>query len=184
MCAFCKACNKPHIGHTIQNCWSLSDFDRNQIAKDLQKYSNDDDQEEHIIDVKNVAVEPLRHSASNIPTFSRVLCMSSPHFYCYYYKSSPCKVTIDSGAESNIVSLSFVKLNNIKMASASQHARQLDKTILNICGEINIDLSFGSLTLNLTALVVESMDSNILAGVPFRMSNRIEFSFSKQEIYI
>ena len=70
------------------------------------------------------------------------------------------------------------------MASASQHARQLDKTIVNVCGEINIDSSFGSLTLNLTALVVESMDSDILAGVPFCMSNQIEFSFSKQEIYI
>ena len=38
---------------------------------------------------------------------SQVLCMKSPFFYCYY-NEVPCKVTIDSGAESNIVSLSFV----------------------------------------------------------------------------
>ena len=182
-CAFCKACNKPYTGHDISSCWSLSKSDRNELANALHENMDSEGDQAHIIDVKNVSVKSPYLSPPSIPAFSRVLCMSSPHFYCYH-RNTPCKVTLDSGAESNIVSLNFVKLNNIKMASASQHARQLDKSRVKICGEIDINLSFGSALLKLSALVVESMDSDILAGVPFCMTNNIEFSFSKQEIYI
>ena len=66
---------------------------------------------------------------------SRVLCMKSPFFYCYY-NEIPCKVTIDSGAESNIVSLSFVQRSCIKMNKASQTARQLDKSMIKLL-EVN-----------------------------------------------
>ena len=114
---------------------------------------------------------------------SQVLCMKSPFFYCYY-NEVPCKVTIDSGAESNIVSLSFVQRSCIKMSKASQTARQLDKSMIKTCGEININLHFGNITMTLSALVVESMDSDILAGVPFCRTNQLEFSFSKEEIYL
>ena len=44
------------------------------------------------------------------------------------------------------------------MVGASQTAWQVDKTRVNQSGEVNIDLSFGSLTINLSALVEESMD--------------------------
>ena len=182
ICVFCKACKKPYTGHDINNCWSLSKFDRNQIAKALQVDVHDD-QEELVSDVNNLALEAPQLTTRSTSVCSRVLCMKSPHFYCYY-RSTPCKVTIDSGAESNIVSLAFVKINNIKMTSATQHARQLDKTMVKICGEISIDLCFGNLTLKLSALVVESMDSDILGGVPFCRNNNIEFSFAKREIYI
>ena len=109
--------------------------------------------------------------------------MKSPYFYCYY-NSVPCKVTVDSGAESNIVSLCFVQKANIKMTKASQTARQLDKSMIRTCGEINVDLHYGDIVMHLSALVVESMDSDILAGVPFCRNNNLEFSFAKEEIYI
>ena len=183
VCAFCKACKKPYTGHSINDCWSLSKFDRSQIAKDLQINDDDDVHEELVVDVNNVSLQTSHLTLSNSSSLSRVHCMQSPHFYCFY-QNAPCKVTIDSGAESNIVSLSFVKANNVKMRKATQHARQLDKSIVKICGEINIDLSFGNIVLPLTALVVESMDSDILAGVPFCHRNNIEFSFAKQVVYI
>ena len=53
-----------------------------------------------------------------------------------------------------------------------------------VCGEININLCYEDMTLPLSALVVESMDTDILAGVPFCHNNNIELSFGKQEVYV
>ena len=77
--------------------------------------------------------------------------MKSPFFYCYV-NSTPAKVVIDSGAESNIVSLSYVQRANIKMVKASQIARQLDKSTIKTCGEVNIDLQFGHIVMKLIVM--------------------------------
>ena len=92
--------------------------------------------------------------------------MKSPYFYCYF-NTIPCKVVIDSGAESNIISLSFVQRANIKMVKACQTARQLDKSMIKTCGEVNIDLHHGNSVMKLSALVVESMDLIYSLVFPF-----------------
>ena len=179
-CAFCKACKKPHVGHDIASCYHLSKFDRAQISKAFNVYAEDDPDP---VDVNNLSIHEVDSSVNVDASCSRVLCMKSPYFFCYY-KSTPCKVIIDSGAESNIVSRSFVQRCNILMKKASQTARQLDKSMIKTCGEVDINLHFGNIGMNLSALVVESMDSDILAGVPFCRANDVEFSFSKEEIYL
>ena len=179
-CAFCKACKKPHIGHDIRSCWLLSKFDRAEIAKAFNVSVED---EPESLDINNLSVQDGDCNINADASCSRVLCMKSPYFFCYY-NSTPCKVIIDSGAESNIVSRSFVQRCNIPMNKASQTARQLDKSMIKTCGEVDINLHFGNIVMNLSALVVESMDSDILAGVPFCRSNDVEFSFSKEEIYL
>ena len=177
-CVFCRACKRQHIGHDISTCYHLSKFDRSEISKAFSVSTEDDID---TLDVNNLMIQDTPDETQ--VSCSRVLCMKSPFFYCYY-NEVPCKVTIDSGAESNIVSLSFVQRSCIKMNKASQTARQLDKSMIKTCGEININLHFGNITMTLSALVVESMDSDILAGVPFCRTNQLEFSFSKEEIYL
>ena len=174
-CAFCRACKKSYIGHDISSCWQLSKFDRSEFAKAFNVSVYDDDTD--TLDVNNLSIQDGSNEIDNGASCSRVLCMKSPFFYCYV-NSTPGKVVIDSGAESNIVSLSFVQRANIRMVKASQTARQLDKSTIKTCGEVNIDLHFGNIAMKLTALVVESMDSDILAGVPFCRFNNVEFSFA------
>ena len=181
-CAFCKAAGKPFNGHDISNCWSLSKFDRSKLIKALQVQVEDEDS--CLSDVNNLSIEDQETALDENPaTCSRVLSMQSPYFYCYY-KSSPCKVIIDSGATSSVVTLAFVRMNNIKMVNATQNARQLDKTLIKTVGEINVNLSFGNKVLKLSALVTETMDSDIIAGVPFCRCNNIEISFAKQQIFV
>ena len=179
-CVFCKACKRSYVGHDISTCWQLSNLDRAEFSK---AFNVSIDDEEDTLDDNNLSIEDSSNGKVNDVSCSRVLCMKSPFFYCYV-NSTPAKVVIDSGAESNIVSLSYVQRANIKMVKASQIARQLDKSAIKTCGEVNIDLQFGHIVMKLSALVVESMDSDILAGVPFCRLNGVEFSFAKEEIYI
>ena len=181
-CVFCKSCNRPHLGHDISTCWHLSKFDRVAMTKALNVSVVDDD-DVGTLDVNNLNIDDHEEVEGTDASFSRVMCMKSPFFYCYY-NSTPCKVVIDSGAESNIISLSFVQRSNIRMVKACQTARQLDKSMIKTCGEVNVDLHYGNITMKLSALVVESMDSDMLAGVPFCRLNGVEFSFSKEQIYI
>ena len=189
-CAFCKTCKKPHLGHDVSNCWSLARFNKSDIVSALtvDVDENEDEEEDCIEDsfanlsVGNIIHSPLAHQPP-MANISRVEIMKSPSFVCTY-KNTPCKITVDTGATSNIISLRTVKACGMKLVNTSQGARQLDGSQVKTCGEIDVVMNFGVRRLRLVALVVESADADILGGVPFCKKNNIEISLSKEEIYI
>ena len=68
---------------------------------------------------------------------------------------------------------------------STQTALQADGvTPLNIVGETHINLSRGKKTLKLEALVVDDLDVDILAGIPFMTVNDISVRPAKQQIMI
>ena len=137
---------------------------------------------------------PLDHGGSSVnfvndvpntescASISRVECITSPHFFCYIGKKS-CKVTVDTGAMSNLISLDLAKSCNLRIKHSQQRARQLDGTPLKVCGEVSTVLHYGSVTLQLNALVIEIMDSDILAGIPFCKFNSLQIDFDKDELH-
>ena len=84
---------------------------------------------------------------------------------------------------SNLISLDLAKRCNLKIEKTQQRARQLDGTPLKVCGEVRTSLHYGSVQLNLSALVIEIMDSDILAGIPFCKSNDLQINFALDELY-
>ena len=84
---------------------------------------------------------------------------------------------------SNLISLELTKSCNLKIQRSHQRARQLDGTPLKVCGEVTTSLYYGSVKLKLNVLVIEIMDSDVLAGIPFCKSNALDISFTKDEIY-
>ena len=177
-CAFCKACNKPYIGHGVNDCWTLSPFSKSDIVNTLANNSEDN---------KNVLLDNADFSsADHSPPYaniSRVEVMKSPSFVCSY-KGYPCKVTLDSGATSNCISLNLVQAPGIPLVRTTKGATQLDGSQVQTCGEVDCILKFGSEKLRLVALVIHSTDADILGGMPFFRRNNIELSMSKEEIYI
>ena len=81
---------------------------------------------------------------------------------------------------SNLISLNLARSCGLKIKSSQQRARQLDGTPLKVCGEVQ---TAQSVNLHLNALVIEVMDSDILAGIPFCKSNALEINFVKDELY-
>ena len=189
-CAFCKACKRPHLGHDVSNCWSLARFNMSDIVSALMVDvdENEEEEEDYIADsfanlsIGNSIHSPQAHQPP-MANVSRVEIMKSPSFVCTY-NNTPCKITVDTGATSNIISLRTVKECGMKLVNTSQGARQLDGSQVKTCGEVDVIMNFGTKRLRLVALVVESADADILGGIPFCKKNRIEISLSKEEIYI
>lgn len=189
-CILCKAANRPYQGHDIASCWFITKFDRMEISKALAVEVDD-------LNIDYGAQESefkaLQDAEPEIPTCDlleqetvsaqRVQCHSSPYFYAFY-KHQPCKIVIDTGATSSIVSQNFVHRAGITKRPTSHAARQIDKTPLKVLGEVKFNVSFRDFVLPIEALVTDSLDCDILAGVPFCRNNNINAYMGSDEISI
>ena len=191
-CAFCKACKKPHLGHDVNTCWALSRFNKSDIVSALMVNGEEEyDSDEKEVMVDSFASLSTGNRLNSVPTdpspslanISRVEVMKSPSFVSSY-RGFPCKITLDTGATSNCISLNLVKAAGIPLVHTNQGAKQLDGSQVKTCGEVDCVLDFGSVKLRLVALVIESTDADILGGIPFFRRNNIELSMRKEEIYI
>lgn len=190
-CVFCKACKKPYTGHDVSTCWALARFNKSEIVDALRVEVDDDEfgLDESVDELQDMQISSgccVQSSGPvnpNLTKISRVEVMKSPNFICHY-NNKPCKVTVDTGAQSNVISLGFVQSSGMPLSTTNQGAKQLDGSRVKTCGEVDVFLNFGKERLRLTALVVESADTDILAGIPFCKRNSIEVSIKDDEIYI
>ena len=103
----------------------------------------------------------------------RVNTKQSP-FFKAFYRHNPLRLTLDSGAETNMIRETVVKSIGAKIGKSTQLARQADGlTPLKVLGETHLVLSRGGIDLHLDALVVEDLDVEVLAGTPFLVYNDI-----------
>ena len=188
-CAYCKAINRsPYIGH-VKSCWVIPKEDKADLIKAFSVFSlNSDDSDDDAPNISHEAHDTSvqfvdEPTGSTCADISRVECLSSPYFFCHIGRNS-CKVTVDSGATSNLISLDVARSCNLKMQKSQQGARQLDGSPLKVCGEVTTNLYYGSVMLKLNALVIEVMDTDVLAGIPFCKHNALDVSFAKEEIYV
>lgn len=185
-CAYCKAINRtPFVGHDVKNCWVIPKEDKAGLIKafsviSLQDSEESDDDSPQYPERSVKFVDDVEDE--DCADISRVECITSPHFYCHIGRHS-CKVTVDTGAMSNLISLDLAKACSLRIEKSHQRARQLDGTPLKVCGEVRTTLSYGSVQLKLSALVIEVMDSDILAGIPFCKHNDLQINFSSDELY-
>ena len=103
----------------------------------------------------------------------RVESSCSPYFYAYYRHHS-VKILIDTGATSTLISSSFVSRMGLQLRPTKHSARQLDKSKVPLVGEVKFSVSFGKLKLSVEGLVNDSVDCDILAGVPFCRANAVD----------
>ena len=108
----------------------------------------------------------------------------SPHFKAFY-KQYPVKITLDSGAEISMIKATVAQHIGTVITKSNLSALQADGiTPLAIVGETHIVLSRDNLNLTLDALVVNDLDVDILAGIPFMALNDISVRPAKQQIMI
>ena len=119
----------------------------------------------------------------NRATVRRVACSESPYIYAFYHHIT-CKIVIDTGATSSMISTAFVRRANLTTYPAKQGAQQLDKSPVPVKGECKFWVTFGHLELYIEALVTEKLDCDVLAGVPFGMKNDVMVHLSAKKIFI
>ena len=167
------------IRDTLQNCWFISNFDKMEIAK---AFLIEVDQVEDG-DYEVQQEQQIQTIINNNQGVLRVQSCSSPYFHAFY-QHHPCKLLIDTGATLSLVSKAFIKLAGISIKPTNHFARQVDCSSLKFEGEIHIELHFGDMILHIDALVMETLDCNILVGVPFCKDNDVEVHLKKDEISI
>jgi hypothetical protein len=120
----------------------------------------------------------------NIPSTHRVQILQSPYINTFHQHHA-IKVTIDSGAETNMIKESVAAYIGACVTKSSQSALQADgQSPLVVKGETRIVLTRDNHTFQFEGLVVENMDVDILAGVPFMSMNDIAVCPTKKQVIL
>ena len=184
-CTLCKAAGRPHTSHFLSECKLLPDQDRRAIARSrfVGEYNDDDDND---LDEDYNEMPAIEGASALIdkPSVRSVHIEQSPVMNCYF-NSHRVPLTLDTGATTNMIRVSFAKYIGLPMTVASQMARQADGvTFMKVCGEVHCELVRGDRTFQLDALVVDKLDVDILAGVPFLALNDIATRPALKQIVI
>jgi hypothetical protein len=187
-CVLCKAEDRAgYSSHFLRECRFLPEYDKRALAK--SRYLQDDDpsneegahSDDHMQNsesIENALLDTQDHTAR------RVNIIQSPYLNVYY-RQCPVRLTIDTGATTNMVRASLASHIGLPVTKASQMARQADGiTPLDVVGETHCQLTRGAKTFRLNALVVEQLDVDILAGNPFLVANDVATRPAKKQIII
>ena len=176
-CPLCKAAKRRH-DHFLSRCFFLPDNDKQFMSKARHIHvSNDTDQEDDIDD------DFLEHIAPSTTT-RRVQIKQSPYF-SVFCDDQVVTITLDSGAETNLIKHSVARSIGAKITKSRQTATQADgKSPLKIIGETTLVLTRNQHTFMFEGLVAQNMDVDILAGVPFMAKNDISIRPAKEQIIL
>ncbi|CAG2213632.1 unnamed protein product [Mytilus edulis] len=162
-CPLCKSAGRPDR-HFLSQCTYLPQQDRQFMAKARA-----------VSEIHDVDECDLDNHDNNDSTFqdqfpvasNRVQIQQSPYIDAYY-GHNPTRLTIDSGATGNMIRASAATKLNAKITSSSQSAHQADgSSPLTVVGETRLTFTRDKHQLYFEGLVVENLDSDILAGIPF-----------------
>ena len=193
-CPLCKQAGRPSYQHFLSKCKYLPESDRLYFSKIRHTVELSDDEVDADIDHSEALFSqasstdsnalPINNSLRVVSGSRRVITKQSPQVKVFY-KHFPLQVILDTGAEVSMIKTSVAREIGAVIHKTSQKALQADgMTPLSITGETRLLLSRDNIELKLEALVVNDLDIDILAGIPFMSSNDISVRPSKQEIII
>ena len=174
-CPLCKQAGRKY-DHFLSTCRFLPQEDRKFMSRARQIVCEEDVPPSDVDDNDNPHIE--------LPSARLVNTKQSPSMKAYY-NAFPVKLTLDSGAEVNMIKASVAQYIGAPITKSKQGALQADGvTPLQIIGETHIDLSRNNNVLHLEALVVNDLDVDVLAGIPFLAFNDISLRPAKHMIMI
>ena len=181
-CILCKTANRTGVApHFLSKCPFLPEADRPFMGRTRLIPGDDDD---NFDDPEFEFTEDEECALLDTPSARRVAIVQSPYLSCFY-NQYPMRVTLDTGATTNLVSQSFATSIDLPIKPASQFARQADgHTPLDVVGEIICTLHRGDSNFSLDALVVRKLDVDVLAGNPFLTVNDIATRPAKRQVIV
>lgn len=178
-CPICKVSGLSY-NHYLSRCPNLPESDRRFLTR-ARMIATIDEEEESEAPASD-ELPDLNTLAVTLPSSRRVQVNQSP-FVMMHHKHHAVKLTLDSGAETNMIKASTAHMIGAPISASSQIALQADgRSQLKIVGETKLYLHRNSQSFKFDALVVENLDVDILAGVPFMCTNDISLRPAKFEI--
>jgi hypothetical protein len=163
-CALCLEAKRPSQ-HYLSECKFLPESDRRYMTRNRNVHATHDyDSDEPPCESAELPDESVR----------RIQVVQSP-FMDFFYKHEPVHVTLDSGATGNMMRYNTARRLGARISETKHSARQADgSSQLRVMGEISVILTRDDLTFKFDGLVVESLDVDVLGGVPFLKTNDIQ----------
>ena len=189
VCPLCQQAGRSKIHHFLSKCKYLPADDKSYMTKvrtvyGTQQESSESDTDEESCGATEISVDSHTHDNEVIPSTRLVSTKQSPHFKAFY-NEYPVKITLDTGAEISMIKTSVAHHIGAVIKKSKQSALQADGiTPLAIVGETHILLSRDNIELKLEALVVNDLDVDILAGIPFMAHNDVSVRPAKHQILI
>ena len=182
-CTLCKAAGRPSASsHFLSECSFLPDGDRRAIARSRNVQVDEDDSqvEEPDTYIESASTDLVACRA----VVKRVNTSASPSLTAFC-GSHTVILTVDSGAEVNMIRTAFARRIGLQSIPSTQRAMQADGvTPMKVSGEVHTSLARGQWSFSLDALVVDDLDVDVLAGHPFMVVNDIALRPSKQQLVI
>ena len=181
VCPLCSAAKRSDVSHFLSTCTFLPRADKEFMTRVRQIVIEEDETEgEYYNDYEDYPEdqEPLESRCG------RVNVRASPEFNSFYHHN-PLTITVDTGAETNLLRESVARAINCPIEPSTQVAFQADGTTpLEVVGETHVVLTRDDLSFEFSGLVVNDLDVDILAGVPFMEDNDISVRPKKRLIMV
>ena len=190
LCPLCKQAGRNNVGHFLSECSYLPEQDRRFMARArlVDSIIDQDEEEESGALVK--AQEYSEYSsrecegqaADSCTSVSRVQVRQSPYLDTFY-RHNPLRITLDSGATGNMIRASTARGMGMLIQSSSQSANQADgRSPLKVLGEVRVKFCRDNKEFFFEGLVVDMLDVEVLAGMPFMERNDISIRPAKRQI--
>ena len=181
-CCLCKQAGRPETNHWVSVCKFFPEKDRKFFAKTRQIMGLlDNHQDEGEYESEEQEVEEYQGEGRGV-NIRRVMIKSSPTMNVFLGSRSAV-ITIDCGAEADLMRKDVAIALGIKIEKNTQYTTQADgRTPLNVCGEVHVTFTRGNHKFHFSGLVVENLDVEILAGVPFQERNGVDVSCIRKEL--
>ena len=176
-CPLCREAGSPS-GHFLSTCKFLPESDKRYFARARLIMGPDEylEEAEEDVETEEDDEDPVRNKLVNIN--------KSPELYVFH-GAYPLRLTLDSGAESNMISSTAARYIKAKVVPSWHKAVQADgSTPLRVAGETHTFVTRGDITMQLDALVIDDLDVDVLAGMPFMKNNDISLHPGRNEIVV
>ena len=196
-CCLCETAGRPSTSHFLSNCPFLPLSDKNFISRAREVTASGDDDDEYDEFDENIINELSMNRKVNLEsaiTSNKSLTSNVSSRRVDIVPSPVLRVnrngrasfwTLDCGAEASLITEEECQELNVKILPTHQQARMADGTThLQTVGEAHFTAQHGHHNLFFSGLVVKSLDSPVLAGMPFLRQNDISIRYSSNTIFL
>ena len=176
VCPLCKEARRADE-HFLSKCPFLPPEDKKFMARTRQVTGELSESEG---ESDNFAGEEM--TAASV--VQRVVIKASPYLDTFHGHLA-VRLTIDSGATGNMMKASCATRLGVTVTKTTQLAHQADgSSPLKVVGEVRTCFQRGGQNLYFEGLVVENLDSDILAGIPFMVKNDVSIRPAKHQVCV
>ena len=178
-CPLCREARRSD-DHFLSKCKYLPEHDKKFRTHARHVICEDDD-----LDFNECSIfDPNEDDHNPKISIGRVQVKRSPYINVFH-NHHDAHITLDSGAEANMMRESVALTLNAKITKSNQTAFQADgKSPMTVVGEVRITFTRSDKTFTFEGLVVENLEVDILAGVPFLSLNDITIRTAKHHVIL